>query len=215
MSRREGAKRVMMTVFKKNLTSLHYHKLKGYRVSAHSKKISTIVIMEKQLWSGRAQGTNGGDEVDGGADGAGGDVGNDLSRKAYQGSDVRKARTNSVSLDKNPVNNFIYNWAIYFAPHSQKDWACGHRYICIRPPLTRPTLAALQPAPVSFTLCFIVSRNIASRTDLAAATAIAAIAIAAATITTTTLAAVTTTGSSNGLSHTTNWNHTRSGSYKG
>ena len=29
----------------------------------------------------------------------------------------------------NPVNHFINRWVIYFAPHSQKDWASGQRFI--------------------------------------------------------------------------------------
>jgi hypothetical protein len=41
----------------------------------------------------------------------------------------KKARTENVWLFKAPINNFIYRWVIYFAPHSQKDWASGHRFI--------------------------------------------------------------------------------------
>jgi hypothetical protein len=118
--------------------------LQGYSIARHSWKVGTRVILQKacpsslSITSTTTEDAVGGDAV-GGDDAVG-------SSKAY-GAAKKKARTTGVWLLKKPINHFIYRWsalptasrlslrtanvlcsilcctAIYFAPHSQKDWA--------------------------------------------------------------------------------------------
>ena len=144
---RQGSQNVMLTVHKKNKRSLHFYKLKGFKLTVHSPKLASYVILEKtcrcvhthtsaadasaadasaaDASAADAAGTaNSGSTTDGGSANAGAPT----TGKAYSAA-TKKARTTSVWLLESPVNHFIYRFVIYFAPQSQKDWASGHRFI--------------------------------------------------------------------------------------
>ena len=126
ISRLEGTGRITLTVHKKNKKSVHFHRLKGFMTAPHSRRLAPTFILTKSVKlvgresSGAAKEATTDKEPDDDTS-TGQGINKEASigqGKVYEPSKT-KARTTKVWLFNSPVNNFIYRWVIYFAPHSQ------------------------------------------------------------------------------------------------